>query len=144
VDEETAREIRATFIIDLGLLRSYGREVGKGKEPLGLTQQQKEFLLAFALWKIQELLGTTFSYRSGCKLRMQKLSITIDEQKEGKDPLPTELPMFDIKSAINGAKFLAEPITRVYYPFGDLFKPSKDDAATGTAEESESEGESEE
>ena len=96
VDEETAREIRATFIIDLALLRSYGREVGEGREPLGLNRQQKEFLLAFALWKIQELLGTTFSYRSGCKLKLQKLSITTEEEKKGDEPLATELPVIDI------------------------------------------------
>ncbi len=144
VDEETAREIRATFILDLALLRSYGREVGQGQPPLGLTRQQKELLLAFAVWKIRELLRTTFSYRSGCKLRMQKLSITTDEQKEGGEPLPSELPVIDIRSAITAATFPAEPITRVYYPFGDLFKPSKDDATTGIAEEAEPEGESEE
>ena len=131
VDEETAREIRATFIIDLALLRSYGREVGQNQPPLGLTRQQKEFLLAFTLWKIRELLSTTFSYRSGCKLRMQQLSIKTEEEKEGDEPLPTELPVIDIGAAITAATFPAEPITRVYYPFEDLFKPSKDDATTG-------------
>ncbi len=144
VDEETAREIRATFIIDLALLRSYGREAGERHEPLGLTRQQKEFLLAFAVWKIQELLGKTFSYRSGCKLRMQKVSITTEEEKDGDGSLPTELPVIDIRSAITAATFPDHPITCVYYPFGDLFKPSTDDAASGTAEEAESDGESEE
>ncbi len=131
VDEETAREIRATFIIDLALLRSYGREDGEGHEPLGLNRQQKEFLLAFALWKIQELLGTTFSYRSGCKLKLQKLSITTEEEKKGDEPLATELPVIDIRSAISAATFPVEPITSVYYPFGDLFKPSKEEALVG-------------
>jgi CRISPR-associated protein Csb1 len=146
VDEETAREIRATFIIDLALLRSYGRDVNHGEEEktLGLTRPQKDFLLAFALWKIQQLLGRTFSYRSGCKLRMQNVSITTDEQKEGDELLPTELPVIDIRAAISAASFPAQPITRVYYPFGDLFKPSKDDATTGTDDQAESEGESEE
>src|SRR5207248_4295567 len=58
-DLETAREIRATFIIDLGILRSYGREVtttGQDKKPLGLNRQQKELLLALALWKVRQLL----------------------------------------------------------------------------------------
>jgi CRISPR-associated protein Csb1 len=140
VDEETAREIRATFIIDLALLRSYGREVGQGQEPLGLTRQQKECLLAFAVWKIRELLGTTFSYRSGCKLRMQRLSITTDEQKDGEEPLPSELPVIDIGSAITAAKFPAEPITRVYYPYDALFKLGEEKPATGAEGESEEEG----
>jgi CRISPR-associated protein Csb1 len=143
VDEETARTIRATFIIDLALLRSYGREPPEGQEPLGLTQKQKEFLLAFALWKIQQLISTTFSYRSGCKLRMQTLSITTDGQNDSSEPLATELPVINMGCAITAAEFPAEPITRVYYPFGDLFKPSKDDAAGGTDAEAESEGESE-
>ncbi len=144
VDEETAREIRATFIIDLALLRSYGREVAQGNEPLGLNPRQKEFLLAFALWKIQKLLGATFSYRSGCKLRMEQISITTDAKRDGEQPLLAELPEINIQSAITAAKFPAEPITRVYYPFGDLFKPNKDDATTETAEEAEPEEESEE
>lgn len=144
VDEETAREIRATFIIDLALLRSYGREVGQGNGSLGLTRRQKEFFLAFAVWKIRELLGKTFSYRSGCKLRMQRLSITNDEQKEGDEPLPTELPVIDIGSAITAASFPAEPITRVYYPYDALFKAGEDKPATNAEEESEEEsGESE-
>ena len=126
VDEETAREIKATFIIDLALLRSYGREVSNGGKQLGLTHQQKEFLLAFALWKIRELLCTTFSYRSGCKLRMQKLSITTDDEKEGDGPLSSELPVIDIRSAITAAVFPGEPITRTYYPYNELFKPGKD------------------
>jgi CRISPR-associated protein Csb1 len=144
VDEETAREIRATFILDLALLRSYGREVGQGRPPLGLTRQQKEFLLAFTLWKVRELLGTTFSYRSGCKLRMQQVSITTDEQAKGGEPLLSQLPMIDMRPAITAAAFPAEPITRVYYPFGDLFKPSKEDVSGAPAEEAEPDEESEE
>jgi CRISPR-associated protein Csb1 len=164
VNEETAREIRATFIIDLALLRSYGREVQEKQtalaltgspeealgvvpqcsrpreEPLGLTRPQKELLLAFALWKIQALLSTTFSYRSGCKLRMQKLSITTDGQQDGDKPLLTELPVIDMQSAITAATFPAEPITRVYYPYDALFKLGEDKSAISAEEESEEEG----
>src|SRR5207249_5777512 len=54
VDEETAREIRATFILDLALLRSYGRN-GQG-----LNEAQKQLLLGLALWKIKQLLARPF------------------------------------------------------------------------------------
>ncbi len=67
VDEETAREIRATFIIDLGLLRSFG-----GGET-GLSDAQKELLLALALWKIGRLLRKPFRYRSRCDLEVQTM-----------------------------------------------------------------------
>jgi len=141
VDEETARKIRATFIIDLALLRSYGRDVKQGEEDktVGLTGPQKEFLLALALWKMQQLLGRTFSYRSGCKLRMQNVSITTDEQKDGDGPLPTELPVIDIGSAITAAEFSAEPITRVYYPYDALFKTGEERPATSSEQQNEEE-----
>ncbi|MBI1745747.1 MAG: CRISPR-associated protein [Acidobacteria bacterium] len=62
VDEETARQIRATFILDLALLRSYGR----GDK--GLNLNQKKLLLGLALWKIKSLLAQPFRYRSQCHL----------------------------------------------------------------------------
>src|SRR5207253_11452358 len=112
-------------------LRSCGREAGQGKEPLGLTHQQKELLLAFALWKIRKLLSATFSYRSGCKLRMERLSITTDGHKEAKEPLPAELPVIDIQSAIRAVNFPTGAITRVYYPYDKLFKPGTSDSEAG-------------
>jgi CRISPR-associated protein Csb1 len=143
VDEETAREIRATFIIDLALLRSYGREVTKGKKSLGLTRKQKELLLALTLWKIRRLLSATFSYRSGCKLRMETLSIVTDGHTAETKPLATEFPGINMEPIIAAAEFPAEPITIVYYPFGDLFKPGKADATKGTDEDDDSDAESE-
>ena len=140
VDEETAREIRATFIIDLALLRSYGRDTSQGQPPLGLARQQKELLLTFALWKIRELLCKTFSYRSGCKLRMHSLSIRTDEQQEDQDALTTELPELNIRSAIAAATFPANPITCVYYPYDKLVKPGKEDSGTNTDVDEEEEG----
>lgn len=135
MDEETAREIRATFIIDLAMLRSYGR--GEGTDARGLNRQQKELLLGFALWKVVRLLGKTFSYRSGCKLRVKKVEITTDEQKDG-DGLPlAELPVVDMKAAIKAAEFPADPVTRVYYPYGALFKPGKEEAPATNDEETD-------
>lgn len=126
-DEETAREIRATFIIDLGILRSYGRDAKEGgQQTLGLTRKQKELLLALALWKVRQLLRRTFSYRSGCKLAMSEVKISTDVA--GVNDLPTELTKIDISTAINEAGFTTDPrITRVYYPFDELFKPGKEE-----------------
>lgn len=125
-DEETAREIRATSIVDLGILRSYGRDAKEGdQQTLGLTRKQKELLLALALWKVRQLLRRTFSYRSGCKLAMTEVKISTDVA-DVKD-LPTELPKIDISAAINEAGFTAAPrITTVYYPFDELFKPGNE------------------
>jgi len=156
VPEETAREIRATFIIDLALLRSYGRD-GQGDHPaIGLVRKQKELLLALALWKIGKLLARPFRYRSGCQLQMREVAFTTESHREGDQPLANELPLIDIKSAItdasakpdqppeSGQADAADPVTLVYYPFGELFKPSKDEGGSGSDDDSEgSEGESE-
>jgi CRISPR-associated protein Csb1 len=159
VDEETAREIRATFIIDLALLRSYGRDGQDSSTGLGLNTKQKELLLALALWKIGKLLACPFRYRSGCQLRMREVAFTSDSHREGDQPLANELPGIDIRQAISGAypkpsqlsesgqAAPYEPVTRVYYPFDQLFKTGKADSAP-TASDADagdegSEGESE-
>src|SRR5690606_40317719 len=58
VDDATAESIRATFVIDVSLIRSFGRtKKVEGKDTqLGLSEKQQEFLVALALWKIQKLL----------------------------------------------------------------------------------------
>ena len=68
VDKETAREIRATFVIDLSLIRSFGR----GEH--GLNNNQKQFLLELALWKIGRLLSGPYRFRSGCDLKLTALA----------------------------------------------------------------------
>ena len=77
VDDETASEIRATFILDVALLRSFGRTEKKdgsdGEKVRGLSEKQKEFVAALALWKIDRLLKTPFRYRSGCHLELVSL-----------------------------------------------------------------------
>ncbi len=134
VDKETAREIRATFVIDLSLLRSFGREVTKAeagakKQSLGLSDEQKRFLLELALWKIGRLLSKPYRFRSGCDLKLAAL-VRIEEGQ------PTELPATElsrnISAAIASAGFQDPRITKVYWPAGELFKkPSKDEAAEG-------------
>lgn len=128
VDEETAREIQATFIIDLAMLRSYGRKQGEGDaaKVLGLAHDQKKLLLALSLWKVRELLRRTFSYRSGCKLRMQSVALRTDDQADGDASLATVLPEVGMAALIRAA-YPADGnrVTTVYYPYKDLFRAEK-------------------
>ena len=117
VDEETASEIVATFVIDLALLRSFGRR------ERGLNGAQKEFLLALALWKIERLLRGPFRYRSNCDLELCELSIRGHEE-------PVDLHTIDIRSAITKAGFRRSPVTQVYWPAEELFKAGKPDEDT--------------
>ncbi|MHB8898921.1 MAG: type I-G CRISPR-associated RAMP protein Csb1/Cas7g [Thermoguttaceae bacterium] len=85
VDEETAQEIRATFIIDLALLRSYGRGDN------GLSDTQKALLLDLALWKIRQLLARPFRYRTQCCLGCDSVIIetesgVLEEAPQRPDP----------------------------------------------------------
>lgn len=128
-DEETAQEIRATFVLDLAQLRSYGR----GTE--GLTAPQKEFLLHLALWKIGRLIGEPYRYRSGCDLQLDKLQEVRGADKSDADPAGLD---GNISSAITATVFRAKGddrpvITQVYWAAGDLFKAAKeeDDEPTG-------------
>src|SRR5262249_53704433 len=110
VDEATANEIRATFILDLALVRSFGRQHNDGQ--LGLSEAQKQFLVALALWKIDRLLGAPFRFRSGCHLRCTSLTNGASE---------VELQL-SIGQAIRDAGFPSEPITDVYWPSEELYR----------------------
>lgn len=113
VDEEVASEIIATFVIDLALLRSFGRG-----EDLGLNDKRKLFLLSLALWKIKRLLGQPFRYRTNCDLELAKLRIVNDSEEEA-----IKLSDIDIKMAdtIKTAEFCEPQITTVYWNKDDLF-----------------------
>lgn len=123
VDDATAESIRATFVLDVSLIRSFGRN--KGDEQLGLTDKQQELLVALALWKVQKLLESPFRYRSGCHLRRVAL------QSEGADVVLD----VNIKDAIKAAGFGAQPVTDVFWPREELYregaegedKPNQDD-----------------
>ena len=112
VDEETAGEIVATFVIDLALLRSFGR----GER--GLSNAQKEFLLALALWKIERILRWPFRYRSNCDLELGELRIRGSEES-------VDLPCIDIAQKIEHAGFHDSPVTQVYCTADYLFKSAK-------------------
>lgn len=132
VDEETAEEIRATFVLDLGMLRSYGRG------ELGLNEAQKRLLLDLAIWKISQLLQRPFRFRTQCFLRCQRISLCTENESPEK-PLGTSediengflpvLPAVSISDSIKACKFSANAKTAVYYPANDLFKVGKDDTA---------------
>jgi CRISPR-associated protein Csb1 len=118
VDKETAREIRATFVIDLSLIRSFGQGTN------GLSDNQKLFLLELALWKIGRLLTDPYRYRSGCDLKLAALARV-------ENGVTTELPVTflqrDIAAAINNAGFTDPRITQVYWPSEELFKGGSDE-----------------
>lgn len=136
-DEETAQEIRATFVIDLSLIRSFGNGTK------GLKQTQKEFLVAFALWKVAQLLQHPFRFRSGCDLEFRDLVIN-----DAKEPA-CQFPEIKIADFITNAAF-PEPkenrTTKVYWPKDEIFKKArakKDTSEDETSAESNTEEEDE-
>jgi len=130
VSEETASEIRATFILDLALLRSFGR----GQS--GLNDAQKRLLLDLSLWKIKQLLARPFRYRTQCHLKCDAVTLSTESQED----FASELPAIAMGDSIKACKFAADPITRVYYPAADLFKAGKDEADEASSSGDEEEG----
>lgn len=113
-DEETASEIRATFVIDLSLIRSFGRGEDKG-----LNTVQKQLLLGFALWKIGKILSSSFRFRSECDLELEGLKINGGDGEVSALNIP-------IGNLIANAAFPNPAVTKVYWPDSELFKAAKD------------------
>lgn len=111
VDDATAREIRATFIIDLALVRSFGRKKSSDND-LGLNDKQKEFLVALALWKIKRLTEKPFRFRSGCHLQCDSL-------KQGDKNVEISV---NIEDAIKEAYFEDPRVTDVFWPRTELYR----------------------
>jgi CRISPR-associated protein Csb1 len=136
VDEETAREICATFIVDLAWLRSLGNK------ERGLNDAQKRLILGFALWKVRKITESPWRYRTQCYLKKDGcLQITL-EGSSTTSQMPDVNPFdFDIKELIRNCEFGSNPVvTRVYYPANELFKVQADEkgsARQASAEESE-------
>jgi CRISPR-associated protein Csb1 len=138
VDDVAAREIRATFVLDIALLRSFGRtEKGNTR---GLSEEQKEFLVALALWKIKRLLETPFRYRSGCHLEMVRLK---QGGPEGEDAEIEDFTMSDFfKEAFDTT---GAPITDIYWPHDELYREGNEGApASGDQEDEAGEEDNEE
>jgi CRISPR-associated protein Csb1 len=131
VDDATAESIRATFVLDVSLIRSFGRK--KDNEQLGLSDKQQEFLVALALWKIQKLLESPFRFRSGCHLRRVNI-------KSGKRDVEIDV---NIKDAI-GAVAFPNGVTDVCWPREELYRLGKEgDGGNENADETEESGETE-
>src|SRR5579883_3090766 len=135
VDDETATEIRATFILDVAFLRALGRTEktsgSDGEKVRGLSEKQKEFIVALALWKIDRLLKTPFRYRSGCHLELVSL-------KQGERDAKLDV---NIGNAIHDAAFRSENcqepiITDIYWPRDELYREAEDDTPAGSPTES--------
>lgn len=131
-DEETAHQIEATFLIDIGLVRSYGH----GEN--GLSTAQKALLLHLALWKIERMLSTPFRFRSGCHLKCLDKSYSTEDAAQivGDGSMKP-----DIKQAIEDCKFGDEPITDVYYAAAELFSVKGDSDAKDAPESEDGEDE---
>jgi CRISPR-associated protein Csb1 len=128
VDDVTAGSIRATFVLDISLIRSFGRMKKDGDEEtqLGLSENQKKFLVALALWKIKKLTEDSFRFRSDCHLRCTALESCCG-QKVSID--------VDIQGAIKEAGFSDQPITDVFWKREELYREgARDTNAAGTSE----------
>lgn len=132
VDDATAESIRATFVLDVSLIRSFGRM--KDGATLGLSGKQQEFLVALALWKVQKLLASPFRFRSGCHLRSTTL-------KSGEQELEIDV---EIKNAIKGAAFRSDEtkppiVTDVFWPREELYREGNTANTKSTAGDEDSE-----
>lgn len=156
IDEETAEQIRGTFVLDLALLRSYGRDNN------GLNDNEKGLLLKLALWKIRQLTLRPFRYRSQCFLKCDRLSAEIDGvPMESKDapsdsddasgeqiiresklgPVASYLAEIDIAAAITACEFSKSVSpTKVYYAPSELYKAGKDDDSSNADDNESGEG----
>jgi CRISPR-associated protein Csb1 len=139
IDDATAREIRASFTLDLRLLQSLGREGANG-EVRGLSEKQKEFLVALALWKIERLLRQPFRYRSGCYLECKSLQRGVPNPENAEANAPDgEIAINPkISEAIRDAKFRDNPdeplITDVYWPTNELYREPQNTRQTASAD----------
>lgn len=125
VDDATAESIRATFVLDVSLIRSFGRK--KGEATLGLSEKQQEFLVALALWKIQQLLKSPFRFRSGCHLRRTTL-------KSYEQEVEIEV---NIAQAIKDAGLDKLPVTDVFWPREELYREGQTGDSENTADKKE-------
>jgi len=128
VDDATAETIRATFVLDISLIRSFGRK--KGENTLGLSEKRQEFLVALALWKIKRLLASPFRFRSGCHLRCTTL--VSNEQEVGIE--------VQIQQAIKDAEFEPRSVTDIFWPREELYRESRDNSEENAEDAETSEG----
>lgn len=126
VDDEVASEIRATFVIDLALVRSFGRDTK------GLREEQKALLVALALWKIGRLLRGEWRYRTGCDLECESLRLGTANDAPTVDP--RDLAGLDMRRFIEAARFQQPAITEIYWPADELYREGEAAAPAGAGE----------
>ncbi len=128
VDDATAREIRATFVLDVALVRSFGRR--KETATLGLTDEQKEFLVALALWKIRQLLAAPFRFRSGCHL--QRLTL-----KMGEADVEIEVNINDAMrhAAFRNGESTIPLVTDIFWPREELYREVEENTVSAAPDE---------
>jgi len=119
VDDATSESILATFVLDVSLIRSFGRtKKSSDKETQrGLSENQQAFLVALALWKIQRLLAAPFRFRSGCHLRCTGL-------KSYGQGVEVDI---NIALAIKDAGFGESPVTDIFWPRDQLYREGEAD-----------------
>lgn len=138
VDDATAESIRATFVLDVSLIRSFGRKKKEGDKglQLGLSDEQQEFLVALALWKIHRLLESPFRFRSGCHLRGATL-------KSGEDDVELAIDIRTAITSVFGRKENGEPVapivTDVFWPRDELYREGQAETPKSTEENESSE-----
>jgi CRISPR-associated protein Csb1 len=142
VDDEVAHEIRATFVIDLALVRSFGRGKKGDKDGKGLHDKQKELLVALALWKVGRLLRGEWKYRTGCDLECESLRQGPGDSAPTVDP--KALATIGMKTYIGAAEFENPAITEIYWPADELYREGEPPPATGGGAEAGGEEDEEE
>jgi len=128
IDDAVAECIRATFVLDVSLIRSFARKKDDG--PVGLSSERQEFLVALALWKLQRLLASPFRFRSGCYLRSSSL-------KSGKQDVEIDV---NIRAAIEAAEFSENPITDIFWPRKELYRKEADETRRSAGDSGEDRG----
>ncbi|MBF0530631.1 MAG: hypothetical protein HQK55_15470 [Deltaproteobacteria bacterium] len=136
VDEEIAREIKATFILDLALLRSMGWS--DNDQEKGLTLLQKKLIFNLALWKINRLLCQPFRFRSGCYLEC--IAVTSNPEIQDVNLMDKNFGI-NIKNSIKECQFGPKQVTTVYYPAAKLFKVGTDEPKSDDESEANSDDE---
>jgi CRISPR-associated protein Csb1 len=119
----------------VALLRSFGRADANGNVR-GLSEKQKEFLVALALWKIDRLLREPFRYRSGCHL--ERISLRSGERDI--------VLAANIGESIKAAAFRSQDdqapiVTDIYWPHDELYREGKDDDAPSSPSDDAAESE---
>jgi CRISPR-associated protein Csb1 len=137
VDDATAESILATFVLDVNLIRSFGRTRRNGDKDtqLGLSEKQQEFLVALALWKIQKLVGSPFRFRSGCHLRSTML-------KRGEQEVEIDV---NIGQGLSGSLFRGEEtvddkpqapiVTDIFWPRDELYREGQSEERSGSPDD---------